>query len=323
MDISDKCFKYGDRASVIRPNSVTAESNRWYGLVEKDYDFRFLYIETEPMTKLHGDVAPVYVQNNKSATRKPVGRDYENSALLFEAEIVSEYPIDPRDLRVIERWLFQNTGFQKLYATDDNGNRIDGEEITGSDGTTPRYTYLNCLFCNPERVIHSGGCFGWKCTVECDSYLAHQDAVSYKFSPAMSTGTYSVNVDSDKFGYTWPTIVIKLGTVTEVTTDLYITNTTLGDASGAPRQLVFLGIPCSSGNTITIDCVTNTAVIGSTNLLSFFPNNADQRNFIGLLNGTNEVTVALKKTGTQTDSQNVVTSVGFIVENMRYTRFAV
>ena len=190
------------------------------GVNSTKYDLRFMEIDTEHFNKLAGTLTHqnTFLQNAKR--RVINGVVYADSALEFEAEIISEKPISIRDKREIENWLFYQTSYKKLYvnpATYDEGEVVDYPymRVAPGDENFSRfrvYPYVGCVFTDPVEIEYSSGTHGWKCKVVCDAPFASLDAVKISVSSAYmqhyGTGlnSFEFDVDTDIKDYTYPLI---------------------------------------------------------------------------------------------------------------------
>lgn len=208
------------------------------GVSSRKYNLIFANANTARLTSLMGAYESSVVFN-KSSNKNYLIRDiYNNSPISFECEIVSEIDrgIELNERRIIERWLFAQDGYRKLYIdmTDD----VYGEAYELIDGITKRL-YFNCRFKNPEKLEYFGGIVGYKVTVECDSCMCWQDPIIKGYDVANaaidSISRIDVNVDTDFIDYIYPKVTITMG---DEGGDIIITNET-DDSS---RQTRFLNL---------------------------------------------------------------------------------
>lgn len=239
------------------------EMSRKYGLVIANLD-------TDRNTMISGKIESLSVFNKRNQSRHDLGSNYSEAPLSFEMEVISESPIMGEMRRKIQKWLFNQNGYKKLYI-----DRFDEacDEVLNFEGGVPRRTYLNCKFINPEKIEGSGGVFGYKFTVECDSNMAWQDPLRkmFSFDSSVPERAVELEVDTDIDDYTYPKMVICTGGLGG---DVSVANLTDDEF----RLTTFLQMP------------PNTEVIinGVYNFVSdnFYENFA-HRNFPRLLDGKN------------------------------------
>lgn len=140
----------------------------------RTYDLVVAHIDSEEFRPIFGDKEGVYIFNKATKSRHLISDRYENSPLTCEVEIVrcDCAPLNKNDVREIERWLFTNSKYRKLYI--DPVDDPLGETYEISNGQQVQ-TYLNCRFVNAEKIFGNGGVIGFRCDIETDSYLAWQD----------------------------------------------------------------------------------------------------------------------------------------------------
>lgn len=201
------------------------------------------------------------------------GRQWEESPMSFEVEILSETPIDNIQSKKIKRWMFNSPAFQKLY--EGIGAKCSLDEIV--KGQLKR-CYVECVFTNPIEIRKSGNLFGWKCTCTIASPMAVQDTIIDEYSDFNSNIT--IDVGSDYNGYTYPYIELKVGN-TSASTDVVIKNVTDNNRSMKINSVV-------ADTTLYIDCRVGSITDSSDN--SYYDKLADQR-FLRFLQGENELEI--------------------------------
>lgn len=218
---------------------------------------------TTRISEMAGVIGGLSFFNGKNKKKYIIADDYSSSALSFDVDIVKcdLSPIDPYETRDIQRWLFNRSGFGKLYI--DTGYESD------------RYKYLNCRFVNPKKLEAEGIIYGYTATIECDSDMLWEDPTTESFNLTGTTNTISVNVDSDRVGYTYPKVRIRVGSSGG---DIYIIN----GADDTARLTKFVGLV--GGSMIVIDSAINHV---NDNFYSKF----ETRNFPRLLSGSNNISV--------------------------------
>lgn len=140
----------------------------------RTYDLVVAHIDSEEFRPVFGAKEGVYIFNKATKSRHIISDRYEDSPLMCEVEIVrcDGTPFNKTELREIERWLFTNSKYRKLYI--DPVDDPLGETYEISNGQQVQ-TYLNCRFVNAEKIFGNGGVIGFRCDIETDSYLAWQD----------------------------------------------------------------------------------------------------------------------------------------------------
>lgn len=144
------------------------------------YKLIFARVETSPARNLSGTKKGRFIFNQAMKQRYLVDDDYTDTPMSFDVEIVTcdGEPMELRTLREVERWLFTNSTFRKLYvdpADDPYGETY--EIIYGKQ----KKLYFNCRFMNPEKLEYNGGVVGFKCTIETDGMMLWQDSVTASF----------------------------------------------------------------------------------------------------------------------------------------------
>lgn len=265
------------------------------GTSSRKYNLIFAHVKTDEMTKMVGNVQGNRVYNKGGNRNYFIGESFEDSPIQFEAEIVNDkgglIPVHQR--REIEKWLFHQTDYRKLYIDwlcDDFAETvelIDGQHVQ---------MYLNCRLTNPERLNYGGGVSGYKFTVECDSCMAWQDAVTFEYvnenSNSDNVNIYSVNVDTDLHDFVYPKVKIKTGNYGG---DITIVN----NADDSSRLTKFIGITAGTEFTMTGG---GSNFISGDNFLKF-----SDKNFVRLVDGENKITV-----------MGDVRSITFTFQNRRY-----
>lgn len=150
------------------------------GTYSSKYNLIIANVETSRETRIAGEKTGFFVFNKASKSNHLIDDDYSDSPMSFDIEIVTcdGTPIDLNAMRKIERWLFTNSVFKKLYVdpVDDKFGETY-EVVFGSQ----KSLYFNCRFLNPEKLEYNNGVVGFKCTLETDSMMLWQDEVSASF----------------------------------------------------------------------------------------------------------------------------------------------
>ena len=248
------------------------------GISSRQYDLIIANLNTSRMTKMcvHGDGVTKY---NKAANRFFfIDEDKSESKVSFDIEIVtaSGRRLEHPECRKIEKWLFCNNGYRKLYFdVADDTLRIMYEYI---DGVMHR-SYLNCRLVNPEKLEYNGGVVGYKATLEADSDMFWQDAITKQYiinSASKDTNAnITIDIDTDSTGYIYPKVKITMGTSGG---DIIICN----HSDDSTRFTEFVNV--SPGATITMNSEINY-------ISGHYYEKFSNRNFIRLLDGENKLTI--------------------------------
>ena len=248
------------------------------GISSRKYGLILVNALTERTHLMSGTINAQTVFNKTNKRKYIIGSDFSESPSSFDIEIISETdkPLEMRERREIEKWLFYTPKYQKLYL--DIADDYLGETYELVNGE-PKRLYLNCRFINPERLEYNGGIVGYKATVECDSGFWTQDAIVQPFiinNPSESDNTtIQVIVDTDLKDYVYPKVTIQIG---DKGGDITIINNTDDSA----RLTKFIGL--SPAVSLVMKGETN--YISGQNYHKFA-----FQNFIRLLDGANTITL--------------------------------
>lgn len=243
------------------------------------YDLIFVNANTEQFLSLNGETQSNIVFNRQDKRNYYIGESFEDSPIKFEAEIITYdgTPIDRFMRREIEKWLFHQPAYRRLYT--DMACDTYGESYELVEGRQKRL-YLNCRFVNPQKIEGNGGLVGYRFTVECDSNMAWQDEVTYKYAinnaNAQSSKVVKVNVDTDMNDYLYPKVSIVMGSEGG---NITISNNT----DDATRLTSFVGLTPN----ITVNMNgSGINYISGDNYLKF-----SNKNFVRLLDGENYISI--------------------------------
>ena len=158
------------------------------------YGLIFGRVETQPVRTLMGKKTGQFVFNKATKSRFLVGDDYSQSHLVFDVEIVTcdGHALDLESLREIERWLFSNSAFRKLYVDPIDDPYGETYELVYG---VQKHLYFNCRFLYPEKLEYNGGVVGFKCTLETDGIMLWQDTAHCAYD--MSKPVY-VEIDGER-----------------------------------------------------------------------------------------------------------------------------
>lgn len=246
-------------------------SSRRYGLIIAN-------VETERLNQISGTTQSITLFNKSTMKRYLIDDDYSDSPITIEVEIITDHQkiIDPYEKRTIERWLFNQTRYQKFYI--DMADDSTGESFEYKDGVYKKL-YLNCRFVNPVRLEYNGGIVGYKATLEADSNMWYQDKTTKTFSlnheATDSHSMISVVVDTDSKYFTYPKVTITTGSIGG---DIIISNY----SDDSTRSTRFNQL--SANTSVILNGETN--YISGQNFEKFY-----KQNFPRLIDGTNHVYV--------------------------------
>lgn len=146
----------------------------------RKYNLIIANIETEMFRPIVGVKKGNYYYNKASKSRCLIGDDYSDTSLEIEIEIVTcdASPLKQKEIREVERWLFTNSIFRKLYIDMDDD--YFGEMYELVYGVQKRL-YFNCRFMSPTKIYGNGGIIGFKCILETDSMMLWQDPIVHAF----------------------------------------------------------------------------------------------------------------------------------------------
>lgn len=240
------------------------------------YGLMIATIETERFTQIYGATQSITLFNKGSMKRYLIDDDYSDSPITIDVEIVTDRQqlIEPYERRAIEKWLFNQTKYQKFYI--DTADDCTGESFEYKDGEYKRL-YLNCRFVNPSKIEYNGGIVGYRATLEADSNMWYQDKTTETFTlnheSDNSSSMISVVVDTDSKYFTYPKVTITTGSVGG---DIIISNY----SDDSTRTTRFIGL--SANTSVILNGETN--YISGQNFEKFY-----KQNFPRLLDGTNQI----------------------------------
>lgn len=244
----------------------------------RSYKLWFAHCDTSEHLPIHGTIESVTLFNARGNRNYLISDSYEDSAITFETEIITEdaSPIPLQQIREAERWLFGRKNYYPLFV--DIADDCDGESYELVNGEVKRF-YLNCRFMNPEKIYGNGGTVGWKVTVECDSCLAWQEPVTKTIDISETGSLFEIEVDSDMNEYVYPKVTFQmLDAFKGYDGDIRIVNFT----DSSERITGFKNITASA----SVITDGNINYISGDNYSKFI-----NKNFVRLLPGTNSLSV--------------------------------
>lgn len=238
---------------------------KYAGEESEPYGLRLANVETKELTSLYGETESITIFNKRQRRWHHIGNAYDKAQLSFEIDIVSDRYIQRIDARSIQKWLFNQSGYKRLYVFNSSEHQDD--------------IYLNCRFVNPERIETASGLIGFRCTVECDSDMAWQEPITKSFSFTDSTvdsnRQVNLTLDTDINDFTYPRVTIMTG---DAGGDITVINHTDDDY----RQTTIEDLPANTS--VILDGSYNYITSG---YYAFF----NGRNFPRLLDGENTLSI--------------------------------
>lgn len=249
------------------------------GTSSKQFGLIIASVRIGRYTKLSGAKEGITVFSKSAKKRYLIGDDYSSSHLSFDVEIISDSDkcLSKSERRQIEKWLFGGSRYQRLYFDMDDDTEQETYEYI--DGERKRL-YLNCRFVNPEKLEYNSGIVGYKATLEADSNMFWQDAITKSYAinneDAGSVTNISVEIDTDMDEYIYPAITIHVG---ESGGDILIFN----NNDDSARITKFTGL--SPNTTVVMKGDLN--YVSGQNYEKFVG-----KNFVRLLDGENILTIS-------------------------------
>ena len=179
------------------------------GIDSNTYSLIIANVNTSIDNRSAGSVNGEYLYRKSDKTFKLLGDSYRESQMVFDVDVVTEdgsvMPNATR--RAVEKWLFNKQTFRKLYINENDDPLSETSEMI--DGQKKRL-YMMCRFINPIKIDTGCGVVGYSATIECDSGLLWQDAITYTYTAVdeSSSGSFTITVDTDINDYTYPEVVI-------------------------------------------------------------------------------------------------------------------
>ena len=247
----------------------SGRSSEEYGLIVASIN------ESQNMAVSGSGAELVTLFNKRDDRRYYIDTKFDGAFLEYDMEVFSEEPLSVADQRAITKWLFYQRGFKTMYVTVEDD--CDGETVRTYDGVQKR-VHVNCILTDPEKIEGGDGIHGYKFKVNCDSPTGWVETVSKTFeiggTGSNSSTNISVVTDTDLHEYVYPIVQITMSGGG----DFSIVNQT--DSSTRLTKFVDL----ASGTTFRMN--GNTNYITSGYYSKFY-----DRNFVRLLDGTNNLTI--------------------------------
>lgn len=143
------------------------------GVSSEKYDLIFANVDTSEEFSLYGELDLFNIYNKKNSINYFTGFDTEDSALSFDAEVVTcdGSPIDKKALKEVEKWLFCRNDYAKLYCINKVSERFDvsgrvlrsntgaeagiaivGKAIVGTSSKYITYGYVKDIYVKNGRI---------------------------------------------------------------------------------------------------------------------------------------------------------------------------
>ena len=155
-------------------------------------------VHTDPSHKYGEAVTYQTACFSNNGRREILSTSYE-TPLEFEAELVSETPLDAETLREVGNWLFQSPNYAKLV--------IDSDDYEG--------IYFNCVFNQTEvyeyAVGSSYGACVLKVLISCDAPWCWEEEKTKTYASSEIGSTMLFDNTSDDRGYLYPKVVFTTG----------------------------------------------------------------------------------------------------------------
>lgn len=211
-----------------------------------DYKLIVANLDVERPRMLEGAYATNNFFNRAESRNYFVGNDYSSSQLSFEIEMITEdqSPIPLSQQREIEQWLFSYQGYRKFLV--EKNEAIEYEHFTIEDGEELHF-YLNAMLTDGSRIETGCDVIGYRALLTADSSMMWQEesSVTEDFGETgATTNSMTVNVNTDRAGYTYPIITIR--------TDSDAQTIRLVNTKADPSRVHWINVT-SPGANITID----------------------------------------------------------------------
>lgn len=206
-----------------------------------------------------------------------------SDVLRFPVTVLSEDPLDAETYQLVQRWMFSNRQYKRLY-------------IIQNDMQT---SYFNCIFNEPKTVRNGNQIYGFNAEVVCDSAFGWEmpKTTTYTYTvPVVDSTVVFNNRSDDKGNYLYPSLVI---TMNNIAGDISITN-----SNDSNRVFSFENL--SGNEVLTVNCGIQT-ISSSTGLkrLSNF-----NKNFLRLVPGVNTLRIQGNVASIAMTTQYVAKKIG-------------
>lgn len=246
------------------------------GRLSRKYRLIIANVDSERNLNLTGTIAGNTVYDKRGKQRLSIGNDYTDFPMSFDIDIVTDdcSILEQHEIREINRWLFNNNTYKKFYV--DIANDPTGEMTELVDGEIKRL-YTLCRFANPRKLEYYGGIVGFTVTMELNSGCWWQDPIIKRFSWTRGIippqKQFAVVVDSDLDDYTYPHMIIDVGS-----------GGTISIVNNNDNDYLTSFINLEDGASITMYSDTNY-------ITPRYYDNFNGRHFPRLVNGINDYTI--------------------------------
>lgn len=242
------------------------------GVSSREYGLWFANAETSAYTSINGDTQTVTVFSSRGNRKFFVSDSLVDSPVSIDVDILTDdaHALSVQEIKEIEKWLFNRKGYFKLYV--DIADDCSAETYEIIDGVEYRY-YFNCRFINPRKIQGNGGIPGFSCTMECDSLMLWQDAITKTIVPEFAedeSAEFTIDIDTCMDEYVYP-----------------IVNFTIGESGG---NIMLVAIDDDNRSTSFVDLTPLIELSMDGNYNSISGNNYTKfqsKNFVRLLPGQN------------------------------------
>lgn len=143
------------------------------GVNSKKYGLRIAHLDTNPIENVAGKPEYQKVFYNSKLSNVIVGQNWNDSPISTEIEFISDRVFSRKEVREIEKWLFNKPKFCKLYI--DKQEDEDIEKIKDNAYGELTQSYIECVFYEASVIEDGVGVRGFKATMELSSPFAFQD----------------------------------------------------------------------------------------------------------------------------------------------------
>lgn len=170
------------------------------GINSQRYNLRILHLDTQPITQASGTPEYNKIFYNNEKRNSIIGMNWSESPISTEIEFITDKPLKKQDKREVEKWLFNNSQFQKLYI-----DIREDEEIEIINGER-KQCYIECVFYEPTAIEYYGGIVGFKAKMDMSCPFASQDEIKIEFG---NEDLMTINIDTDLNEPIYPKIIIE------------------------------------------------------------------------------------------------------------------
>lgn len=168
------------------------------GISSRDYGLFFATVTVDPIHK-YGETITYQTECFSNRGKHEILHASYDTPLEFEAEIVSETPMDAQTLRQVAKWLLHSPNYQKLT--------IDHPDFDG--------IFFNCVFHQAEAYEYAvGEKYGTcvlKVLVTCDAPWGWEQEQTRTYTAEEIGDTMLFDNTSDDRQYLYPKVVLTIG----------------------------------------------------------------------------------------------------------------